>query len=93
MKGKIDPVELVLRTGMEGWTKDKMWKAVAMLTSHSTSIASDNARARIHCYETFRHLDQEALQQNLVVTADDHIRYEEEATELTDSGKIISEDT
>ncbi len=91
--GKINPVELVLRTGMEGWTKDKMWKAVAMLTSHSTSVASDNARARIHFFESFRHLDQDPLQQQLVVTADDHVRYKEEAAQLADSGTIVSENT
>ncbi len=93
MKGSIDPVELVLRTGMDGWTKDKMWRAVAMLTSHSHSMASDNARARLHYYEEYKHLEQDALGQNLVVTADRDMQYEEEAAELAQTGTIVSENT
>lgn len=91
MKGYVDPVELVLRTGMEGWTKDKMWQAVAMLTSHSKSMASDNARARLHYYEAFKHLESDLLGQDLVVSADKRVHYEEEAAELANSGTIVSE--
>lgn len=92
MKTKIDPVELILRTGMEGWTKEKMWEAVVMLAKHSTSMASDNARVRAQNYESFKNMSMDELAQHLVITADDHIHYEDEAEDLSTSGSIVSEE-